>query len=203
MTPTEKANLDLAYEHFEAESAHDTERTLKTLSDDVMYRVVASGDVVYGKEAVAKYYDVWWTAFPDVNIEIKRIVATGEWVFAENFVTATHLGPWLGMAPTGKKVIQHLCAVIRCRDGLMTEESVYYDQLERLRQLGSQFGKQDRKAGAFAFEQALETAFTGVQRLSAGRQTCPAQWEQQNHGRTQPFHRFAVLGCRQGIKQSA
>ena len=69
-----------------------------------MYRVVASGDVVYGKEAVAKYYDVWWTAFPDVNIEIKRIVATGEWVFAENFVTATHLGPWLGMAPTGKKV---------------------------------------------------------------------------------------------------
>ena len=104
MTPTEKANLDLAYEHFEAESAHDTERTLKTLSDDVMYRVVASGDVVYGKEAVAKYYDVWWTAFPDVNIEIKRIVATGEWVFAENFVTATHLGPWLGMAPTGKKV---------------------------------------------------------------------------------------------------
>ena len=139
MTPTEKANLDLAYEHFEAESAHDTERTLKTLSDDVMYRVVASGDVVSGKEAVAKYYDVWWTAFPDVNIEIKRIVATGEWVFAENFVTATHLGPWLGMAPTGKKVIQHLCAVIRCRDGLMTEESVYYDQLERLRQLGSQF----------------------------------------------------------------
>jgi steroid delta-isomerase-like uncharacterized protein len=139
MTPTEKANIELSYEHFAAESAHDTERTLKTLSDDVMYRVVAAGDVVYGKEAVAKYYDIWWTAFPDVNIEIKRITAAGEWVFAENFVTATHLGPWLGMAPTGKKVIQHLCAVIRCRDGLMTEESVYYDQLERLRQLGSQF----------------------------------------------------------------
>ncbi len=152
MTPTEKANLDLAYEHFEAESAHDTERTLKTLSDDVMYRVVASGDVVYGKEAVAKYYDVWWTAFPDVNIEIKRIVATGEWVFAENFVTATHLGPWLGMAPTGKKVIQHLCAVIRCRDGLMTEESVYYDQLERLRQLGSEFTLDGRKINVPAWK---------------------------------------------------
>ena len=105
MTPTEKANLELAYEHFAAESAHDTERTLKTLSDDVMYRVVASGAIVYGKEAVSKYYDVWWTAFPDVNIEIKRIVATGEWVFAENFVTATHLGPWLGIPPTGKRTV--------------------------------------------------------------------------------------------------
>ncbi len=145
MTPTEEANIRLAYEHFAAESAHDTERTLKTLSDDVMYRVVASGAIVYGKEAVAKYYDVWWTAFPDVNIEIKRIVAAGEWVFAENYVTATHLGPWLGIPPTGKKVIQHLCAVIRCRDGLMTEETVYYDQLERLRQLGSQFTLDGRK----------------------------------------------------------
>ena len=59
---------------------------------------------------MAKYYDVWWTAFPDVNIEIKRIVATGEWVFAENYVTATHLGPWLGMAPTGKRKVSSICA---------------------------------------------------------------------------------------------
>jgi steroid delta-isomerase-like uncharacterized protein len=139
MTPTEDANIRLAVEHFAAESAHDTERTLKTLSDDVMYRVVASGATVYGKVAVAKYYDVWWTAFPDVTIEIKRMVAAGEWVFAENVVTATHLGPWLGIPPTGKRTVQHLCAVIRCRDGLMTEETVYYDQLERLRQIGSAF----------------------------------------------------------------
>ena len=138
-TPEEQANIRLSIEHFAAESAHDNERTLKTLSDDVMYRVVASGEIVYGKEAVSKYYDVWWTAFPDVQIEIRRMVAVGEWVFAENFVTATHLGPWLGLAPTGKKAVQHLCAVIRCRDGLMTEESVYYDQLERLRQIGSDF----------------------------------------------------------------
>ncbi|MEI7806081.1 MAG: ester cyclase [Hyphomicrobiales bacterium] len=138
-TPEEQANIRLSIEHFAAESAHDNERTLKTLSDDVMYRVVASGEIVYGKEAVSKYYDVWWTAFPDVQIEIRRMVAVGEWVFAENFVTATHLGPWLGLAPTGKKAVQHLCAVIRCRDGLMTEESVYYDQLERLCQIGSDF----------------------------------------------------------------
>ena len=139
MTKTEELNLRLAEEHFAAESAHDAERTLTTLADDVMYRVVASGATVYGKQVVAKYYDVWWTAFPDVHIEIKRIVATGEWVFAENVVTATHLGPWLGIPPTGKRTVQHLCAVIRCRNGLMTEETVYYDQLERLRQIGSTF----------------------------------------------------------------
>jgi len=137
LTPVEEANIRLAYEHFAAESAHDTPRTLATLADDIMYRVVASGAIVHGKEAVSKYYDVWWTAFPDVNIEIQRIVAAGEWVIAENIATATHLGPWLGILPTGKRTVQNLCAVIRCRDGLMIEETVYYDQLERIRQIGS------------------------------------------------------------------
>lgn len=138
-SPTTEANVRLAREHFAAESAHDAERTLATLTDDIMYRVVASGEIVHGKAAVAKYYDAWWAAFPDVTIEIKRLVAAGEWVFCENVATATHLGTWLGVPPTGKRVVQNLCAVLRFRDGLMTEETVYYDQVERIRQVGSTF----------------------------------------------------------------
>jgi steroid delta-isomerase-like uncharacterized protein len=137
MNPTEEANIRLAREHFAAESAHDAARTLATLADDITYRVVASGVVLHSKVEVARYYDVWWKAFPDVTIEIKRLVATGEWVIAENVATATHRGPFLGLPPTGLRVAQHLCALIRVRDGKMVEETVYYDQLERIRQLGS------------------------------------------------------------------
>ncbi|HEY7650718.1 MAG TPA: ester cyclase [Methylomirabilota bacterium] len=137
MNPTEEANIRLAREHFAAESAHDAARTLATLADDITYRVVASGVVLHSKAEVARYYDVWWKAFPDVTIEIKRLVATGEWVIAENVATATHRGPFLGLPPTGLRVAQHLCALIRVRDGKMVEETVYYDQLERIRQLGS------------------------------------------------------------------
>ena len=137
MTPTEAANVRLAREHFAAESAHDSERTLATLADDITYRVVASGVVLHSKAEVARYYDLWWKAFPDVTIEIKRLVASGEWVIAENVARATHLGPFLGLPPTGRPVAQHLCALIRVRDGKMVEETVYYDQLERIRQLGS------------------------------------------------------------------
>jgi len=137
LTALEELNVRVAREHFAAESAHDTPRTLATLADDIMYHVVASGAIVHGKDAVSKYYDVWWTAFPDVTIDVKRLVAAGEWVFAENEVTATHLGPWLGIPPTGKRTVQHLCAVCRMRDGLMIEETVYYDQLERIRQIGT------------------------------------------------------------------
>ena len=134
-----EVNVGLAYEHFAAESAHDAQRTLATLADDIMYRVVASGEIVHGKAAVARYYDAWWAAFPDVTIEIRRLVAAGEWVICENVATATHLGTWLGIPPTGTRVVQNLCAVLRFRAGLMIEETVYYDQIERIRQLGSAF----------------------------------------------------------------
>jgi steroid delta-isomerase-like uncharacterized protein len=134
---TDEINIRMAREHFAAESAHDTPRTLATLADDIMYHVVASGQIVHGKEAVSKYYDVWWTAFPDVDIQVKRMITAGEYIICENVATATHLGPWLGMPPTGRKTVQHLCAVLRFRNGLMTEETVYYDQLERIMQLGS------------------------------------------------------------------
>jgi ketosteroid isomerase-like protein len=86
VTLTEDANVRLAREHFAAESAHDHDRTLATLADDVVYRVVAAG---------------------------------------------------VTLPPTGRRVTQHLCALIRVRDGRMVEETVYYDQLERIRQLGA------------------------------------------------------------------
>jgi len=34
-------------------------------------------------------------------------------------------------------VISHVCTLIRLRDGKMVEESVYYDVVERLAQMGS------------------------------------------------------------------
>lgn len=43
----------------------------------------------------------------------------------------------MGIPPTGRKVTTHVCCVIRVRDGKMVEETVYYDQLARLMQIGS------------------------------------------------------------------
>lgn len=34
-------------------------------------------------------------------------------------------------------MVSHVCTLIRLRDGKMVEESVYYDAVERLAQMGS------------------------------------------------------------------
>jgi len=133
----EERNVRLVLEHFAAESNHDHGATLATLADDIEYRIIPLGLVIRGKDAAARYYDQWWAAFPDVNIQIERIIAAGEWVVAEASSTATHLGTFMGIPPTGRKVLSRVCCLIRVRDGKMVEETVYYDQLERLTQLGS------------------------------------------------------------------
>ncbi len=144
METLEEANVRLVREHFAAESRHDYAATLATLADDVEYRVVAHNLVLRGKGEATRFYDAWWRAFPDVTIEITRLAAAGEWVVAECVSTATHLGPFLGVPPTGRTVRSHVCALIRVRDGKMVEETVYFDQLERLRQIGSALSLDDR-----------------------------------------------------------
>ncbi len=137
MTPAEERNVGLVMEHFAAESKHDYEATLATLADDIEYRMIPNGAVMRGKKEITRYYDEWWGAFPDVTIDVQRISAAGEWVIAESISTATHRGPFLGVPATGKRVTSHVCTLIRVRDGKMVEESVYYDLLERLAQIGS------------------------------------------------------------------
>jgi steroid delta-isomerase-like uncharacterized protein len=137
METVEQRNIRLILEHFTAESAHDHAATLETVSEEIEYRMVPLGWVMRGKEEVNRYYDLWWSAFPDVSIKVDRINAAGEWVIAECTATSTHSGPFLGIPPTGRKVTNHVCCVIRVRDGKMVEETVYYDQMERLTQIGS------------------------------------------------------------------
>ena len=139
MTPREEANVRLVMEHFAAESRHDYPATLATLADDIEYRMIPGDTVMRGQHEVTRYYDAWWAAFPDVTIDVKRVSAAGDWVIAESVSTATHLGPFMGMAPTGKRVISHICTLIRVHEGKMVEEIVYYDRLERLAQIGSVF----------------------------------------------------------------
>jgi len=137
MGEIEDRDIRVVLEHFAAESNHDCEATLATLADDIRYRIIPGDLVMHGKEEATRYYRQWWSAFPDVNIQVERIVSAGEWVVVEASSTGTHLGPFMGIPPTGRRVHSRVCCVIRVRDGKMVEETVYYDQLERLLQLGS------------------------------------------------------------------
>ena len=77
------------------------------------------------------------TSFPDVHMEILELIAEGDKVVGRFTCSATHLGDWLGQAPTGRRFERvDEVSIFRFRDGKIAHAWSLEDTLGRLRQLG-------------------------------------------------------------------
>jgi predicted ester cyclase len=76
-------------------------------------------------------------SFPDVRMELVELIGEGDKVVGRFTCSATHLGPWLGQAPTGRRFERvDEVWIFRLRDGRIVEVWSLEDTLGRLRQLG-------------------------------------------------------------------
>jgi predicted ester cyclase len=57
-----------------------------------------------GLASVRRYYEAFWTAFPDAAVRQDDIVEEGDKMALRFRITGTHLGPFLGIAPTGRAI---------------------------------------------------------------------------------------------------
>ena len=135
-------NIRLDEEFIAAWSAHDPDRALALLSEDAVWRDVASPEPMRSKTAIRQYIQGWFTAFPDLNANTKNRVANEDQVAAEVEFTGTNSGP-LQMAPgapaipaTGKKVMGKGTYFVRIRNGKAVEVHTYPDAAGMMMQLG-------------------------------------------------------------------
>jgi predicted ester cyclase len=76
-------------------------------------------------------------SFPDVHMEIVELVAEGDKVVGRFTCSATHLGAWLGHAPTGRRFERvDEVSIFRLRDGRIVHAWTLEDTRSRLEQLG-------------------------------------------------------------------
>ena len=76
-------------------------------------------------------------SFPDVHMEVVDLIAEGDRVVGRFTCSATHLGEWLGQAPTGRRFERvDEVWILRFRDGRIVQVWSLEDTLDRLRQLG-------------------------------------------------------------------
>jgi predicted ester cyclase len=76
-------------------------------------------------------------SFPDVRMELVELIAEGDTVVGRFTCSATHLGEWLGQAPTGRRFERvDEVWILRFRDGRIVQVWSLEDTLDRLRQLG-------------------------------------------------------------------
>ena len=75
--------------------------------------------------------------FPDCEVEVLDVVAEGDRAVVRFSETGTHDGPFMGIAPTGRRVCNYGIAIYRARDGRLVEEWSVGDRLSLLGQLGA------------------------------------------------------------------
>jgi predicted ester cyclase len=88
-------------------------------------------------EVARQWVEPFRLAFPDVEMQIVELVAEGDRVVGRFRCSGTHLGPWLGSQPTGRRMhdIDEVY-FFTVRDGRIVEGWGIEDTAKRIRQLG-------------------------------------------------------------------
>jgi predicted ester cyclase len=87
-------------------------------------------------ESAAAVVQRWRAAFPDFHFRIEDVIVQGDKVAMRIPFTGTHLGPFMGAAPTGKKVDVSETLIFRVENGLIAEMWEDYDEYGLRMQLG-------------------------------------------------------------------
>jgi predicted ester cyclase len=87
--------------------------------------------------AARRWITPFLASFPDVHMEVVALVAEGEHVVGRFTCSGTHLGPWRGHPPTGRRFegIDEVY-IFRLVGGRVDEAWGIEDTLARLQQLG-------------------------------------------------------------------
>ncbi len=89
-----------------------------------------------GVEGARQLTNLFHTAYPDAMVTISREVADGDRVGVYFNFSGTHLGKFLNIPPTGKRVNVTGAGIFRVVDGKLTDNWVNFDAIGTMQQLG-------------------------------------------------------------------
>jgi len=90
--------------HSIAEDRRDIDGLIATLAPACVYEIVGSGLRWEGHDGARAFYTELFAAFPDNHFALTDIVIGPQGVFESVVLEATHVGPFAGLEPTGRRV---------------------------------------------------------------------------------------------------
>ena len=94
-----------------------------------------------GRASIEKSFASLFRVFPDWTVTFEKPCVDGDRVMQPCRVKATHVGEFMGIAGSGKRVEFDCVLVMEIRDGLIAQERRIYDFTGLLIQLGVLRGK--------------------------------------------------------------
>jgi steroid delta-isomerase-like uncharacterized protein len=105
--------------------------------DDSEFRDIAAPEVGHGPQGARDAAQAYMTAFPDLHIEVRGVVADGDRIAQEWTATGTNNCELMGLEPTGRHIDVLGCTVATFNPDLTVRESqLYWDVAGLMRQLG-------------------------------------------------------------------
>jgi steroid delta-isomerase-like uncharacterized protein len=123
----------------EAMNSGNAELVSKTIDEvvepDVLIRTPLPVDAT-GAKALKQAISILHRAFPDLHVTVEDLIEEGDKVAGRNVVTGTHLGEYMGVAPTGRSVTYNEIFIFRFVNGRIAETWGVVDVFSQMRQLG-------------------------------------------------------------------
>jgi len=104
------------------------------ISEDYV-RYSPSG-ILKGARGLRQDYDTYVTAFPNCRLEIEEMISEGDRVVVRSTLTGTQTGKLMDAPASGKAVNLSILRVLRIAKGKIAEESVVWDRLTLMQQIG-------------------------------------------------------------------
>jgi ketosteroid isomerase-like protein len=137
-------NKALIEANFAAFNARDVDGGSKMVTPSTELLDAASGRTLVGPDGLREYWQGWFSAFSDGQVEVLNCVAADDdrgTVVTEFIGRGTQDGPLVGadgqqVPPTGRRAEVRFCQVATVLDGQITGLRLYYDLMTMLGQLG-------------------------------------------------------------------
>jgi steroid delta-isomerase-like uncharacterized protein len=88
------------------------------------------------KEGVKQFFAMLRSAFPDLRMEVREMLADDDLVSVRVIATGTHEGDFMGMSSSGRRIEVQVFDILRIRNGQVTEHWGLMDAMTMMQQLG-------------------------------------------------------------------
>ncbi len=129
---------EVLYRFIEAWNRQDLDGVAGCYEEDGVLRDIALDLPFQGLEEMRDAATAYFSAFPDVEMIVRRVTCEGNVLVAEWHATATHGGDFMGLPATGRHVEVDGCNIFTFgEDGLFKTAINYWDVAGVLHQLGA------------------------------------------------------------------
>ena len=117
-------------------NAGDIDGFGELLADDFIEHEETPG-LAPTKDGVKEFFRMQIAAFPDLQLHVEDVLASGDKAVARVRVTGTHQGELMGIPATGKGIDVQLIDIVRFGDdGLGREHWGVFDLMKMMQQIG-------------------------------------------------------------------